>query len=120
MRTALYSVPAGDSLRLVLNTQSPSSGCSIFGVLSSSLGQACNPTSTQQAALTGSTDSVLSGWLAASEVNIPLVNPYSLPATLACVTPTSGSTAEPMDWNGGTLGPRNPFADWFSCLGVHG
>ena len=116
MSTALYSVPAGDSLRLVLSTQAPSSSCSLLSVLSPV--QACSPTSTQKANLTGSTDYVLSGGTSGSLINIPLVHPNTLPATLGCSTSTSNATVEPMNWNGGTLGQRNPLADTVSCLNL--
>jgi predicted acyl esterase len=114
LQTVLYSVPAGDSLRLVIATQAPSGDCDLLNVLSPA--EPCNPTATQTAALTGSTGTVLYGGSQPSLVNIPLVNPYSLPAALSCVTASSWLKAEPMEWNGGTDGPRNSAADTLTCL----
>jgi uncharacterized protein len=114
--TVLYQVPAGDHLRLVISSQEASSNCTVFSVVSPAL--PCNPTSTQAAALTGSTDTVYYGGTTRSVLSVPLVNPYSLPATLGCATSTSSNTVEPMNWNGGTRGPRNPAADALACQSV--
>jgi hypothetical protein len=54
-----------------------------------------------------------------SVVNVPLVKPSELPATLACATPTSFFTPEPMNWDGGVKGSRDAAADAASCLGVY-
>jgi predicted acyl esterase len=114
MSTVLYSVPAGDSLRLVVSTQEASGNCSLFTLLSPA--KPCNPTDPQKAALTGSTDTVLYGAGNPSVLNVPLVNPYALAATLGCSTSTSSGTVEPMNWNGGVYGPRDPVADTLTCL----
>jgi predicted acyl esterase len=117
--TTLYAVPAGHALRLVLSTQPASDVCAASNLLAG-LGPAipCNPTDPQKAALAGGTYQIVLGGANGSLVNVPLVKPSDLPATLACTTPTSPLSAQPMSWDGGVKGPRDPIADAASCLAV--
>jgi predicted acyl esterase len=115
--TTLYAVPAGHALRLVLSTQPAADVCAASNLLAG-LGPAipCNPTDPQKAALAGGTYQIQLGGANGSVVNVPLVKPNDLPATLACTTPTSPLSTQPMNWDGGVKGPRDPVADATSCL----
>ncbi|MEZ5143105.1 MAG: CocE/NonD family hydrolase C-terminal non-catalytic domain-containing protein [Acidimicrobiales bacterium] len=111
--TALHALGAGHRLRLVLATQAAADRC----VNDLALGppEPCVPTDPQKATLPGGEYTILSDPTTPSRINIALVDPYSLPAALACVTPESANIAEPVQWDGGTNGPRDPAADRTAC-----
>jgi predicted acyl esterase len=110
---ALYSLSAGHKLRLVLSTQTSSDECAVDGVVGPP--HPCVPTDPQSATLPGGVYTILSAPTTPSRINIPLVDPSSLKATLACQTPTSNNVFEPMQWDGGTNGPRDATADAAAC-----
>jgi predicted acyl esterase len=110
---ALYAIGAGHKLRLALTTQATSDECGMDVVVDAP--HPCMATAPQTATLPGGTYTILSAPTTPSRINIPLVDPSSLPATLACVTPTSGTLSEPVQWNGGTLGPRDATSDQAAC-----
>jgi predicted acyl esterase len=110
----VWAINPGHALRLVLSTQATAAQCVVDG----SLGPAhpCNPTDVQKATLPGGVYTILSGPTTPSRINVPLVDPSSLQSALACVTPTSNGVAVPMQWDGGTNGPRDAAADQAACV----
>jgi predicted acyl esterase len=121
LHTTVRAISAGHSLRLVLTTQPKASECGLLNIVGA-FGRSipCNPTTPQQAALAGGVFTLDLGGSSGTTLNVPLVDPDRLPAPLACATPTSLFTVEPMDWSGGTNGPRDADADARACTGVWG
>jgi predicted acyl esterase len=114
--SALYAVSPGHSLRLVVTTQAATADCVVDGTLGPA--HPCVPTNPQTATLPGGVYTILSGPTTPSRINIPLVDPTTLKAPLACATPTSNGVVEPMQWDGGTNGPRDPVADQAACAAI--
>jgi predicted acyl esterase len=113
---SLRAIGPGHELRLVLTTQGDPAACGGLGLLGAvALPHPCVPTDPQEATLPGGQYTIVSGPATPSRINIPLVDPSSLQATLACPTPTSADVIEPVDWDGGTHGPRDPVADQAAC-----
>jgi predicted acyl esterase len=95
---AVWSLPAGDALRLTLSTQEPASAC---GSLLSALLPAipCVLTAPQQATLPGGVYTIDHSRFLPSSVNLPLLPNDYLPVAPSGTTPTSNMLTEPLGWN---------------------
>jgi predicted acyl esterase len=102
---AVWSLPAGHSVRLTLSTQEPTSACHSF--LTALLPAIpCLLTAPQQATLQGEPPSAVppvytidhSRFLPSS-VNLPLLPNNFLPVAPSGITPTSNNLSEPIGWN---------------------
>ena len=113
--SVVYAVAAGHKLRLVLTTQAPAEDCVPSVAGATALPHPCVLTDSQKAALAGSSYTIESGPSTPSRVNVPLVSPDDLETTLACPTSTSPTTPQPVIWNGGTKGLRDPAAVSAAC-----
>jgi predicted acyl esterase len=92
----LWKVGAGHALRLEIHTQAASSHCTMLGALG--LAWPCALTRPQKETLPGGKYTLFHGGTTATCVNIPLIDPSSLPTARGCATPTSFGFIEPMDW----------------------
>ncbi len=103
---AVWSLPAGDSLRLTLSTQEPSSACS--SQLSALLPAIpCVLTAPQNATLPGGVYQIDRSRSLPSSVNLPLLPNDYLPATTSGITPTSNGLTEPLNWSSPRPGGRS-------------
>lgn len=98
LQPAVWRLPAGHLLQLVLYTQTPQALCDADAkaVAPSALG--CWWTTPMVRALSGSEYEVLQGPDHRSALNVPLVASDSLPTAQSGVTPTSMNVAMPLDW----------------------
>jgi predicted acyl esterase len=95
---AVWSLPAGDSIRLTLSTEEPASACS--SQLSALLPAIpCVPTAPQQATLPGGAYQIDHSRALPSSVNLPLLPNNYLPAAPSGTTPTSNGLTEPLGWS---------------------
>jgi predicted acyl esterase len=103
---AVWSLPAGDALRLTLSTQEPTSACASF--LTALLPAIpCLPTAPQLATLPGGPGSspppavytIEHSRFLPSSVNLPLLPNDYLPVALSQTTPTSNGLTEPIGWS---------------------
>ncbi len=96
--SAVWSLPAGDSLRLTLSTQEPTSACS--SQLTALLPAIpCLLTTPQQATLPGGVYQIDHSRILPSSVNLPLLPNNYLPQAPNGITPTSNGLTEPLVWN---------------------
>jgi uncharacterized protein len=103
---AVWSLPAGDSLRLTLATQEPASSCS--SQLTALLPAIpCVLTAPQNATLPGGVYQIDHSRSLPSSVNLPLLPNDYLPVTTSGTTPTSNGLTEPLDWSSPRPGGRS-------------
>ena len=94
----VWSLPAGDSLRLTLSTQEPASVCN--SQLTALLPAVpCVLTTPQQATLPGGVYQIDHSRSLPSSVNLPLLPSDYLPAAPNGTTPTSNGLTEPLGWS---------------------
>jgi predicted acyl esterase len=94
----LSSVAAGHYLQVVLSTQPPANKCeSLISALTIAL--PCLPTAPQRESLDGGVYEIVWGKSSPSSVNVPLVDPRSLPQATSGMTDTSKGQVEPLDWS---------------------
>ena len=104
---AVWSLPAGDALRLTLSTQEPTSACT--SQLSALLPAIpCLLTASQQATLPGGVYQIDHSRFLPSSVNLPLLPNDYLPAAPSGTTPTSNGLTEPLGWSS----PRPGGSSW--------
>jgi predicted acyl esterase len=97
----VWQVSAGHSLRLVISTQADPSDCTVASLLN---GQAasCINDAPQQATLPGGVYTIQRGGNMVSQVNVPLMDPASLPTARSSTDSTSPNQTQPMDWGPGS------------------
>jgi len=93
----LWSIPAGDSLQLVLSTEEASTDC---GITLSSLPVPlpCHLTASQLRTVPGGIYRIDSSKSAPSSVNVPLLPGDALSTARSAVTATSHAQSEPLSW----------------------
>ncbi|MBU0994166.1 MAG: hypothetical protein KJ737_16880 [Proteobacteria bacterium] len=92
----LCRVEAGHSLRLETSTLEGPIRCSMLGVLGASWSSVL--TNSQEETLPGGVYTIFRGGTGATAINIPLVNPLSLPTAYSHTTNTSSCFSMPLDW----------------------
>lgn len=92
----VWLVDSGHALRLVICTQSPEDKCSARGVLGTPW--PCMLTSPQEDTLPGGVYTILRGGATATGINLPLIDPESLPTTRSSTTETSDGETIPLEW----------------------
>jgi hypothetical protein len=98
LHQTVWALQAGHSLRLVISTQGdPNKECKLTGlVMGPSF--ACLNTAPQKSTLPGGVYTVLRGGNMATMINVPLLDPASLPTARSSTDDTSRYQTQPMDW----------------------
>ena len=96
LNPALWSVAPGDSLRFALTTQSPTIDCTNFAVAAGVV--PCSYTDSGQATLPGGVYQIGHSPTMPSSVALPLLPYLCFETVESGVTPTSGTSTEPLDW----------------------
>jgi predicted acyl esterase len=98
LHQTVWALQAGHSLRLVISTQGdPNKECKLTGlVMGPSF--ACLNTAPQKNTLPGGVYTVQRGGSMATMINLPLLDPASLPTARSSTDDTSRYQTQPMDW----------------------
>jgi predicted acyl esterase len=96
LNPAVWSIAPGDSLRLVITTQSPTLDCTNFAVAAGVV--PCSETGPDQLSLTGGVYQIDHSHTLPSSVALPLLPHLCFSTADSGATPTSGTNTEPLDW----------------------